>query len=379
MLVHQRVVCLYFFFDFSKKTEKQLQEVIHFHHHFPGVSVIFPSFSPWFSRCFHHFTMIFPWFSRCFRHFPMIFPVFPSFSHDFHHDFAHRRVLKRWCLRATSWRCPRWFATGGPSRPWASTPSWRGWRGWMGLPESAWGIFGWEDSHFSELDTFLPFFFMAVTGPGTKSNWSIRRKWWSEVLKTSSRPLGFKISTDIPWTSWLFFSIENHDISWWCFIPPTRQELPVHKFEVLHAEDGCSDVWTARVASQEFCPKPLLSTFLYNFVCFLLCIFLSSRKTMENTTSIQHQIQWSRTLLFFCFLFWPVVIWYGNIWEYMWEYMGWYGSCGSRFGNIPATLRWFLKLYPKLGATIITSPQMLKYHSPRNPVGVIFFFMCWSH
>lgn len=61
--------------------------------------------------------------------------------------------------------------------------------------------------------------------------------------------------------------------------------------------------------------------------------------------------------------------------DMIWEYMGWYGSCGSRFGNIPATLRWFLKLYPKLGATIITSPQMLKYHSPRNPV-CVWFFLC---
>jgi hypothetical protein len=120
---------------------------------------------------------------------------------------------------------------------------------------------------------------------------------------------GSDISTDIPWTSWLFFSIENHDISWWCFIPdPTRQELPVHKFEVLHAEeDGCSDVFSTRWFPG-ICPKPLLSKCFYNFVCFLPCIFFSSRKTMENTTSIQHQIQWSRTLLFFCFLFWPVVI-----------------------------------------------------------------------
>ena len=59
--------------------------------------------------------------------------------------------------------------------------------------------------------------------------------------------------------------------------------------------------------------------------------------------------------------------------DMIWAYMGWYGSCGSRFGNIPATLRWFLKLYPKLGATIIISPKCLNI-TPLETLCVWFFF-----
>jgi hypothetical protein len=118
---------------------------------------------------------------------------------------------------------------------------------------------------------------------------------------------GSDISTDIPWTSWLFFSIENHDISWWCFIPdPTRQELPVHKFEVLHAEeDGCSDVFSTRWFPG-ICPKPLLSKCFYNFVCFLPCIFFLPGKPWRTPQAFSTKSSGHVRCCFFASFFGPL-------------------------------------------------------------------------
>ena len=151
------------------------------------------------------------------------------------------------------------------------------------------------------------------------SNWAIRRKWWSRMQVLAIFPQRSRGCPGSFFPSKIMTSPGG--VSSLQFLGRTRQELPVHKFEVLHAEeDGCSDVWTARVGSQEFCPKPLLSTSFYNFVCFLLCIFFLPGKPWRTPQAFSTKSSGHVRCCFFASFFVP--LWYdmgiyGNIWDDM--------------------------------------------------------------